>query len=121
MKIYDWSKIPSETARPGVVRRAFASESTMLVLNHLYPGMEIFPHSHPFDQISYILEGEVAYVIEGERHLLGPGSICRVAPGLEHYMEVIGDEVVSCLDVFTPPRDDYNHLTEYLKSHDAGE
>lgn len=115
MKIYSWSQIPAEVARLGVERRAFASESTMLVLNDLHPGMEVFPHSHSFDQISYILQGEVAYTVDGERHRMGPGSICRVPPNVVHYMEVIGQEVVKCLDIFTPPREDYSHLTQYLE------
>ncbi len=59
MKVYEWARIPSEETRRGVVRRGFATPSVMLVHHELAPGMEIKPHRHPFEQVVYILSGDV--------------------------------------------------------------
>ncbi|MCZ7569772.1 MAG: cupin domain-containing protein [Ardenticatenaceae bacterium] len=113
MNVYEWSKIPAEVARPGVVRHGFAGDNVMLVLNELHPGMETRPHSHPFEQVSCILQGDVVFTVGDERHRVGPGSVFRIPPHVVHFAEVVGDEVALNLDVFAPPRDDYRHLTRY--------
>lgn len=113
MKIYNWDDIPRDVARAGVVRQVFTTQSAMLVLNELHPGMEINPHSHPFEQIVYILTGSVAFTVNGERYHVGPGSVFRIPPNAVHFAEALGDEVALNLDVFAPPREDYLHLANY--------
>ena len=39
--------------------------------------------------------------------MLGPGSLLVVPSNVEHWGEVVGDETVLNLDVFTPKRADY--------------
>ena len=38
---------------------------------------------------------------------LGPGGLLVVPPNVEHWGEVVGDEPVMNLDVFTPRRPEY--------------
>lgn len=112
MKSYNWDDLPWEEVRPGVRRKGFRSAHALLVLHELQPGMEIRPHSHPFEQLVYILKGRVRMTVGAEAHDLGPGGLCVIPPDATHFADVLGDEPALNLDVFSPAREDYLHLTE---------
>ena len=118
---YNWAEIPSEVVRKGVSRKGFRSGNTLLVMNECHPGMDINPHSHDFEQLVYILQGRVRFHLGDEAHELGPGSMLVVPAGVRHYMEILGDEVVLNLDVFSPPRADYLHLVHYQDEPTPGD
>lgn len=119
-QVYSWDSMPKEFVRPGVNRSGFRGDDTLMVMNWLDPGMEVNPHSHPFEQLVYIIQGRMRFVIEGEEFEMGAGDVVRIPPGVEHCGEPIGDEQVMNLDVFSPIREDYRHLVEY-QSADFGE
>ena len=108
-----WDELAREAVRPGVERSGFRGDQVLMVMNYLEPGMEVRPHSHPFEQIAYIVQGTMRFVVGDEEHIAGPGSVIWIPPDVEHYGEPIGDEIVMNLDVFSPIRDDYRHLVEY--------
>lgn len=103
----DWAKIEWEQVRRGVGRKAFSGNGATLALNRLEPGYEPAPHSHPHEQILYILQGTMALHIEDKVLTLTAGALAVVPGGVTHWGEVIGNEVVLNLDVFTPKRAEY--------------
>jgi quercetin dioxygenase-like cupin family protein len=103
----DWSKIEWQKVRDGVDRKAFSGEGATLALHRLKPGHEPRPHRHPYEQIVYILKGQVDFHVGDEVIRLGPGGLLTVPPGVMHHAEVVGDEEVLNLDVFTPRRAEY--------------
>lgn len=111
--VYKWDTLPREEVRPGVSRTAFRGDHALMVMNWLQPGMEVRPHSHPFEQLAYILAGRVKFTIGEDVVEVGPGEVVRIPPDVMHCGEPIGDEVAVNLDVFAPVRDDYRHLTAY--------
>ena len=108
-----WDELVREAVRPGVTRAGFRGEQVLMVMNYLEPGMEVRPHSHPFEQIAYIVQGRMKFVVGDQVHELGPGGVIHIPPDVEHCGEPIGDELVMNLDIFSPIRDDYRHLVEY--------
>ena len=112
-RLYNWSELPKEFVRAGVERCGFSGDQVLLVMNWLEPGMEVRPHSHPFEQVAYIVQGRMKFVIGDEVFEAGPGSVIRIPPDVEHYGEPIGEEPVMNLDIFSPIRDDYRHLVDY--------
>ncbi len=120
--LYNWNDLPNEVVRKGVSRSGFRGEDVLLVMNKIEPGMDINPHSHPFEQVVYIVEGRVRFHVGDDEMEAGPGSLIRIPPDVVHYAEPIGDEPALNLDVFAPIRDDYRHLVEYQESDfDDGE
>jgi quercetin dioxygenase-like cupin family protein len=103
----DWSKIEWVPVRPGVERKAFSGDGATLALHRLQPGHEPRPHSHHYEQIVYILQGQVDFFIGDKRVRLGPGGLLAVPPNVMHHAIVVGDEPVLNLDVFTPKRPEY--------------
>lgn len=112
-RICNWDELEREAVREGVTRAGFRGDNVLLVMNWLEPGMETNPHSHPFEQIVYIVKGRMRFHVGDEVLEGGPGSLIRIPPDVEHYGHPIGDETVLNLDVFSPIREDYRHLVEY--------
>ena len=109
----NWNELDRETVRPGVSRAGFRGDDVMLVMNWLQPGMDTRPHSHPCEQIVYVVKGRMRFVIADEEIEVGAGGLVRIPPDVMHYGEPIGDEEVLNLDVFAPLREDYRHLVAY--------
>ncbi|HEV2365342.1 MAG TPA: cupin domain-containing protein [Caulobacteraceae bacterium] len=103
----DWDALPWERVRAGVERKAFSGDGATLSLNRLQPGHEPRPHSHPHEQIVYILAGQIEFHIGDAVKRLSAGGLLVVPPNVEHWGEVVGDEPVLNLDVFTPKRAEY--------------
>jgi len=110
---YNWNELAKEVVRPGVTRCGFGGDDVLLVMNWLEPGMKVNPHSHPFEQLVYIVKGTALFHIGEEVVTAGPGDIIRIPPDVMHYAEPVGTETVLNLDVFSPIRDDYRHLMAY--------
>lgn len=90
---------------PGV--RMFVTEAENMTLSvvEMDPHAVIPEHSHPHEQIGYMIEGQFEFVIAGQSHQVGPGGIWRIPGGVPHKV-VAGDRPVRALDVFYPVRQD---------------
>lgn len=115
-RLYNWNDLPREAVRKGVERCGLRGENMLVVMNRLEPGMDVNPHSHPFEQLACIVQGRVRFHVGEEVFEAGPGSWLRIPPGVEHYAEPLGDEPAVNLDVFAPVRDDYRHLVAYQEA-----
>jgi quercetin dioxygenase-like cupin family protein len=103
----DWEQMTWKPVRPGIERKAFGSETVTVALHKLQPGHEPRPHSHPNEQIVYILSGCIDFHVGNEVVRLRSGGLLVVPPDVEHYGIVVGDEEVLNLDIFTPARPEY--------------
>lgn len=103
----DWSKTDWKNIREGVDQKAFSGAGATLALHRLQPGHEPNPHAHVYEQIVYILQGQVDFHVGGEIVRLGPGGLMVIPPDVTHHAVVVGDEEVLNLDVFTPRRPDF--------------
>jgi quercetin dioxygenase-like cupin family protein len=64
------------------------------------------PHSHPHEQVSYVAEGEIIFILEDESTHLGPGDVFLVRSGKLHTIQRL-TEHVRLVDCFTPIRGDF--------------
>ena len=62
-------------------------------------------HSHSYDEVGYIVEGEGFAHIDGESIPLRAGSCFHLAPGQEHCIENSGSTAMRILGVFHPSGD----------------
>ena len=63
-------------------------------------------HSHPHEQIGYIISGRLIYQEEGSPdRILETGDTYYVAPNVVHGVEILED--TKLLDIFTPMREDF--------------
>ena len=62
-------------------------------------------HDHPHEQITYLLDGRMHFVVGEETQTMQPGDIAVIPGGVSHG----GRTITKCrvIDVFAPARDDY--------------
>jgi quercetin dioxygenase-like cupin family protein len=109
-------ELPRESAFGGAVERcAVRSDGSLITFNWIDPaqGDSPPPHSHPFDQLSFVGQGTMEFDVDGERFVVGPGESLAIPANLPHTARIIGEEIVLNVDVFAPVRDDYLHLVEH--------
>jgi quercetin dioxygenase-like cupin family protein len=91
---------------PGVEIRTTAGKNLMISVVRLEPGSVVEEHSHPHEQMGFLLEGRLEFTIGGVTRLLGPGDIWRIPGGVVHSVRAL-DGPARALDVFCPIREDY--------------
>jgi quercetin dioxygenase-like cupin family protein len=91
---------------PGVDIHTLAGQQLMLSLVEFEPRSVVEWHSHPHEQMGLLLEGELEFFIDDERHLAKPGDMWRIPGGVRHRV-VAGNRPAKALDVFCPIREDY--------------
>jgi quercetin dioxygenase-like cupin family protein len=100
------AKVEAVEMLPGVWRRTLNyGERLMVVQVTVEKGVAVPVHSHPHEQITYIVEGQLAMEVEGQTYMLGPGDSLLVPGDVEHGGTAIERTLV--IDTFSPPREDY--------------
>ena len=91
---------------PGLWRRTLSyGQRLMVVQVTLEEGVVVPVHRHPHEQITYVIEGQLAMGVGGQTHVLGPGDSLLLPGDVEHGATVI--ERARVIDTFSPPREDY--------------
>jgi quercetin dioxygenase-like cupin family protein len=62
-------------------------------------------HTHPHEQIGYIVKGKAKLKIGEKEHLLENGDSYYIPPNIEHGATLIEESTI--IDIFSPPREDY--------------
>ena len=99
--------IPTTDLGGGVQRKVLAySKNLMTVELRFEKGAVGAPHSHPHEQIGYIISGKLVYQEDGrEDKILETGDTYYVAPNVVHGVQILED--TKLLDIFTPMREDF--------------
>jgi quercetin dioxygenase-like cupin family protein len=91
---------------PGIVRRTLNEGArAMLCELQLAKDSHVPSHTHPHEQIGYLVSGRFRFRMGDEWQELGPGDSWCVPGDLEHEVEVLEDSIA--LDIFSPPRAEY--------------
>ncbi len=109
MTTLKYTETPPTQFRPGGERRLGATDHLMMVIVDFTGGPQPAPdplHSHPHEQVSYVAEGEVNFVMEGKLTRLGPGDMFLVPSGVPHSIQLLTPHA-RLIDCFTPIREDF--------------
>ena len=91
---------------PGVVLRLVWGERIMLSHVTFQPNSNVPAHSHPNEQTSMVLEGEIKLTIGDDTRLCKKGDAFTIPDNVVH-SAAAGEKPAIVLDVFNPPREDY--------------
>jgi len=80
-------------------------QTMTLSLVEMEPHAVIAEHSHPHEQIGFMVEGEAEFVVAGQSFRVGPGQMWRLPGGVPHKV-IAGDRPVRAVDAFYPVRED---------------
>jgi quercetin dioxygenase-like cupin family protein len=93
---------------PGMRRQVLAyNRSVMLVRRHFLKGWKGTSHSHPHEQLVYVVTGRIQFNSGCQTIELRSGDSLIVQGNVEHQATALEDSEV--LDVFAPYREDYVH------------
>ena len=77
----------------------------MLAQIYLKRGALVPMHSHDSEQMTYILQGALRVLVDGEEIVVGEGEVLHIPSGAPHQAEALEDTFE--LDVFSPARRDW--------------
>lgn len=91
---------------PGVYRRRVALTDRMYQMEvRLAAGSQVPLHSHPEDQVAYVVSGRLQFQVGDEIIDATPGRSVAIPGGTLHAVWTVEDTFV--IDTFSPPRADY--------------
>jgi len=109
-----WNTISIEALNSQLGRQLIVGQDLMLARVLLKKGCVVPEHSHPNEQLTYILEGALKFWIDGKEIVVRPGEVLTIPPNMPHKAEAVEDTVD--IDVFYPPRADWMSGTDnYLR------
>ena len=90
----------------GLTRKVGAyNDNLMCVEVHFETGTVAALHSHPHEQITYVVFGKFKFVVGHETYVVSAGDSLYKQPNIEHGATCL--EAGTLLDVFTPHREDF--------------
>ena len=93
----------------GAVARAVHGERLTVAVVDLEPDLDIPEHSHPNEQVGFVLEGSIRMTVGGDSRNLQKGETYVIAGGVPHSART-GPTGATVVDVFNPPREDWERL-----------
>lgn len=110
-----WHTIPLEDLNPLLQRQFVVGQNIMLARVLLKKGCIVPEHSHPNEQLTYIVEGALRFWIDGKEITVHAGEVLCIPSNMPHKAEALEDTVD--LDIFDPPRADWMDKTDqYLRN-----
>ncbi|TCT12283.1 quercetin dioxygenase-like cupin family protein [Natranaerovirga pectinivora] len=90
----------------GIKRRIAAYHENLMAVEMTFEENSVGPiHSHPHEQISYILEGEFEFTVGDEKKVVKAGDCTFKEPNIPHGAVCL--KKGRLIDVFTPHRQDF--------------
>jgi len=100
------SHIVWEPAGEGMKRKIMGYQPhLMLVKVHFEKGAIGYKHTHPHEQVSYVISGKFEVEIEGKKEILEAGDAFVVPANVEHGAVCLEEGVL--IDTFSPLREDF--------------
>jgi len=109
MAILKYDEVSAEQIREGAERRMGYTDNLMITVIDFHDGPKDQPdppHSHPHEQVCYVAEGEIVFVMDSQQTRLGPGDVFLVPSGRPHSIQQLSRHV-RLVDCFTPIREDF--------------
>jgi len=115
--LYRWDDLPREPLNDHIDRRLITGSNMMIAHIYLKKGGIVPQHSHHNEQITYVLDGALRFLLgeeQDEEVIVRSGEVLTIPPNLPHSAEALEDTLD--VDVFNPPRQDWLDGTDaYLR------
>ncbi len=109
-----WLDVALEPIKPLIDRQLIVGDNIMIARVLLKKGAFVPMHSHLNEQVTYIMEGALKFLIQDKEIVVSTGEVLTIPAGMPHEAVALEDTVD--LDVFTPPRVDWMTGTDaYLR------
>jgi quercetin dioxygenase-like cupin family protein len=110
MPFIQLKELPVKELLPGFEGRMIHTGNITVAYFNIKAGSVLPEHSHPHEQVTHILEGQLEMNIEGDTEIIEAGKVAVIPSNKKHSGRAITDCVA--LDVFQPVREDYKKMME---------
>jgi len=104
-RLHRWDEIALEKVTEMVSQKIVSGEREMLAQIYLKRGALVPMHSHESEQMTYVLQGALKFLVDGEEIVVGEGEVLHIPAHAPHQAEALEDTLE--LDVFSPIRKDW--------------
>ena len=113
VRLHRWDEIALEKVTEMISRKIVTGEREMVAQVYLKKGALVPMHSHESEQITYVLQGALKFLINGEEITVREGEVLHIPSWVEHQAEALDDTFE--LDLFSPIRQDWlDHTDTYF-------
>jgi quercetin dioxygenase-like cupin family protein len=114
-RLHRWDEIALEKVTEMISRKLVTGEREMLAQVYIKKGALVPMHKHESEQISYVLQGALRFVVGGEEITVREGEVLHIPSWVDHQAEALDDTLE--LDIFSPIRQDWLDKTDdYFRS-----
>ena len=103
--LHRWDEIALDKITEMISRKIVAGDREMLAQTYLKRGALVPMHAHASEQMTYVLQGSLRFLVEGEEVIVREGEVIHIPAGTSHQAEALEDTFE--LDVFSPLREDW--------------
>ena len=111
VRLHRWDEIALEKVTEMLSRKIITGEREMLTQIYMKRGCVVPNHSHESEQMTYVLQGALKFLIGGEEITVREGEVLHIPSWVEHQAEALEDTLE--LDVFSPIRQDWLASAEH--------
>jgi quercetin dioxygenase-like cupin family protein len=104
-RLHRWDEITLDKVTEMISQKIVAGEREMLAQIYLKRGALVPIHSHESEQMTYVLQGSLKFLVGGEEIVVREGEVLHIPSGTLHQAEALEDTFE--LDVFSPVRADW--------------
>jgi len=104
-RLHRWDEIALEKITEMMSQKIIAGEREMLAQIYLKRGALVPMHTHDSEQMTYVLQGALKFLVGGEEVTVREGEVLHIPSGAPHQAEALEDTFE--LDVFSPIRVDW--------------
>lgn len=105
-----WDEIELEKVTEMISRKIITGEREMLAQIFLKKGAIVPEHSHEAEQLTYVLQGALRFLIGGQETTVREGEVLLIPSNVPHQAEALDDTFE--LDLFSPIRHDWLNKTD---------
>src|SRR3954466_12512818 len=102
VRLHRWDEIALEKVTEMLSRKTVTGDREMLVQSYVKRGCLVPLHAHDSEQMTYVLQGALKFVVGGEEITVREGDVLHIPSGVAHQAEALEDTFE--LDVFSPVR-----------------
>lgn len=110
VRLHRWDELALEKVTEMISRKIVTGEREMLAQIYLKKGALVPMHSHESEQMTYVLQGALKFLIAGEEMVVREGEVLHIPSWVPHQAEALDDTFE--LDVFSPIRQDWLDKTD---------
>jgi quercetin dioxygenase-like cupin family protein len=104
-RLHRWDEIALEKVTEMMSQKIISGEREMLAQIYLKRGALIPMHAHDSEQMTYILQGALRFLVGNEEVIVREGEVLHIPANVTHQAEALEDTFE--LDVFSPVRTDW--------------